>query len=298
MHKLLMIAMALLALPPSSRADAAPAGGRGSARSAPAAWETLPPTPRLPRPSREGRVAVEGGTVWYGEYGVGNRRVPVLLLHGGLASADYFGSLIPALTAAGYRVIAMDSRGHGRSSVSALPYSYALMARDVVALLDRLSVKRADIVGWSDGGIIGLQLGMTAPARVRRLFAFGTNASLDGLRPKYEEAPVFARYIARSAVESRAFGQSPTDHAAFLDQISKMWSTEPTFSPAQLARIAIPTTLAIGQYDEAISRAHVQRMDGEMPDSVVVTLPRVSHFAMIQEPAEFNEAVISFLEWR
>lgn len=252
----------------------------------------------LPKPARQGMVAVDGGRVWCGEYGVRNRGVPVLLLHGGLASSDYYGRLIPALTGAGYRVIAMDSRGHGRSSVSTRPYSYALVARDVVTLLDRLGIKRVDLVGWSDGGIIGFELGLTAPGRVRRMLAFGTNASLDGLGPGYDSNPVFVRYIERSAIESRRFGKSDAQNNAFLAQISVMWGREPTYSAAQLKAVAMPVTMAIGQYDEAITVAHVKQVDADLANSTMVVLPGASHFGMIQRPAQFNDAVLAFLRWR
>lgn len=192
----------------------------------------------------------------------------------------------------------MDSRGRGRSSISTRPYSYALMARDVATLLDRLGVKQVDLVGWSDGGIIGLELGLTAPGRVRRLFAFGTNASLDGLRADFDTNPVFARYVARSAIEGRRFGKSTAEHTAFLGQISKMWGSEPSYSPAQLAHIAMPVTMAVGQYDEAIGRAHVKDVDAALPNATMIVLPNVSHFAMIRTPGEFNDAVMTFLKWR
>ncbi len=74
---------------------------------------------------------------------------PVILLHGGLANADYWGNQIKAL-APYHTVIVMDSRGHGRSTRDSRPYGYDLMADDVVALMDVLKVPKADIVGWSD----------------------------------------------------------------------------------------------------------------------------------------------------
>jgi len=153
MRAWLLVLAALIGVPPGSAGIAAFVGGAEPGRIAPRVWETLPPTPVLPTPARQGFVAVDGGRVWYGEYGVRNRGVPVLLLHGGLASSDYYGRLIPALTGAGYRVIAMDSRGHGRSSVSARPYSYALMARDVTTLLDRVGVRQVEqrrVERWRD----------------------------------------------------------------------------------------------------------------------------------------------------
>jgi alpha-beta hydrolase superfamily lysophospholipase len=107
----------------------------------------LPPTP-APTPSkRSGEADANGISIHYAVYGKGP---PVLLLHGGLANAGYWGHQIPAL-APRHTVIVMDSRGHGRSTRDARPLGYDLLADDAVALLDVLKVPKSDVVGWSDG---------------------------------------------------------------------------------------------------------------------------------------------------
>ena len=80
-------------------------------------WQTLPPTPSRPPAATEAKAPVNGVEIYYAEYGSGP---PVILLHGGLGNSDYWGDLIPAL-APHYRVITMDSRGHGRSTRDAQP---------------------------------------------------------------------------------------------------------------------------------------------------------------------------------
>ena len=122
-------------------------------------WLTLPPTPSLPQAAKSGYAPVNGIKIWYAEFG---RGVPVILLHGGLANANYWGKLVPAL-APHYRVIVMDSRGHGRSSRDDKPYGYDPMASDVVALMDYLKIDKAALIGWSDGAIIGLDIAMHHP---------------------------------------------------------------------------------------------------------------------------------------
>jgi pimeloyl-ACP methyl ester carboxylesterase len=117
-------------------------------------WEMLPPTPAPIAADRTGKVDANGISIHYAVYGAGS---PVILLHGGLANADYWGHQIEALKAH-HRVIVMDSRGHGRTTRDARPYGYDLMADDVVALMDALKIPKADIVGWSDGAILGLDL--------------------------------------------------------------------------------------------------------------------------------------------
>ena len=141
-------------------------------------WQTLPPTP-APIPSKHsGRVSANGISIYYAMYGQGS---PVILLHGGLVNSDWWGNQIPAL-ATHHTVIVMDSRGHGRSTRDAQPYSYDLMADDVVALLDALKLPKTDVVGWSDGAIIGIDLAIRHPDRVGKIVAFGANTMTSGMR--------------------------------------------------------------------------------------------------------------------
>jgi len=92
-------------------------------------WLTLPPTPSLPKAEQSGYAPINGIKIWYATFGNGE---PVLLLHGGLANSNYWGNQVPAL-ARSYRVIVMDSRGHGRSTHDERPYGYDLMASNVLA---------------------------------------------------------------------------------------------------------------------------------------------------------------------
>ena len=127
-----------------------------SAAQAAERWETLPPTPAPVAVAKTGYAAVNGVKLYYTRTGHGS---PVVLLHGGLANSDYWGNQVKAL-AAKHTVITLDSRGHGRSSRNEKPFGYGLMADDVVAVLDSLKIPRADIVGWSDGAIIGIDLAL------------------------------------------------------------------------------------------------------------------------------------------
>jgi pimeloyl-ACP methyl ester carboxylesterase len=254
-------------------------------------WQTLPPTPTRPAAAAEGKAPVNGIQIYYAEYGPGP---PVILLHGGLANSDYWGNLIPALSPH-YRVIVMDSRGHGRSTRDAQPYGYDLMASDVVGLMDYLKIEKADIVGWSDGAIIGLDIAMNHPDRIGRLFAFAANSTTAGLKPDIDKNPTFAAFVERAGQEYRKNSPTPDQYDAFLAQIGAMWASQPNWTAADLGRIRTPVMIADGDHDEAIRREHTEELAKEVPGAKLLILPSVSHFAMLQNPAEFNAAVLKFL---
>src|SRR5437763_14338767 len=174
-------------------------------------WMTLPPTPMLPQAVQSGYATVNGIKIWYASFGPKDSRVePVILLHGGLANANYWGNQVRALQPR-YRVIVMDSRGHGRSSRDDKPYGYDLMASDVIGLMDFLKLPKAAIVGWSDGAIIGIDIALNHPERVTKLFAFAANSDPSGVAD-IAQSPVFNAFIARAEQEYAKLSPSPTEY--------------------------------------------------------------------------------------
>lgn len=259
-------------------------------------WQTLPPTPTLPRPGLTGHVAVNGARLWYAEWSAGATGTPVILLHGGYANSSYFGHLVRDLAGHGYRVIAMDSRGHGRSTRSDAPYTYHLLAEDVIGVLHALHVARVSVVGWSDGGSTGYDLAIHHPDVVAALFAFGANADLSALKDGFDTAPTFAAYLKRVPQEYRRLSPTPAGWASFDAAVGKMWSTEPNFTAEQLRSIRAPTIVADGEHDEAIRPEHLRYLSETIPGARLLFLPGVSHFAMLQDPAAFDAAVLAFLD--
>jgi pimeloyl-ACP methyl ester carboxylesterase len=230
-----------------------------------ALWQTLPPTPPPVVGEHTGHAKVNGINLHYATIGNGS---PVMLLHGGLANSDYWGEQVKAL-APHHMVILMDSRGHGRSTRDARPYGYDLMADDVVGLLDTLHIGKADVVGWSDGAILGLDLALRHPDRVGRIFAFAANTQTAGVQDGVEKNPTFARYIARAGHEYARLSPTPKDYDAFVAQISKMWESEPNW--------------------------HTEYLAATIPGAGLLILPNTSHFAFLQDPALFNAALLNFL---
>jgi pimeloyl-ACP methyl ester carboxylesterase len=282
------------ALPASAAAQAPSPARREPRKSAPPstpAWLTLPPTPDLPAASRSGLAAVNGVKIFYAQFGSGP---PVLLLHGGMGNSNYWGHQVRKL-AENFSVTVMDTRGHGRSPVMSNVFTFAAFANDAAALLDFLEIPSAAIVGWSDGGITGLQLAITNPKRVSRLFAFGANATLGGMKAGGGRSSTFASYAARCRAEYAALSPTPGKWAQLLAGLRVMWRTEPNFTKRQLSGIGVPTTIADGEHDEIIRPEHTRSMAQDIPGARLVIERNVSHFAMLQDPAQFNKDLADFL---
>jgi pimeloyl-ACP methyl ester carboxylesterase len=258
-------------------------------------WKVLPPMPGLPPAVVSGSVHVNDIQMWRAEFGPRDGK-PVIMVHGGLANANYFGKIIPFLVNDGFRVVVVDSRGHGRSTRSAQPYSYELMESDVVAMLDALHIPKADRVGWSDGAIIGIVMAIHNPEHLNRVFAFGANTDPSGLKPDFDKGGLFAAFEKRAGTEYRSLSPTPKQYDSFLKEISQMWATQPHIAADQLKTIHVPITISDGRYDEGIKQSHDRYMADTIPKAHLLILPGVSHFAMLQNPPLFGRAVLDSLD--
>ncbi len=139
------------------------------------------------------------------------------------------------------------------------------MASDYLALLDHLKIDKTALVGWSDGGIIGLDIAMSHPERLTRLFAHAANVTTDGVIPGVENNKTFAAYIERSGKDYAKLSKTPDQYDAFVGDIVKMWSSEPAWTKEQLGKISLPTAIVVGDHDEAIKREHTDYMAAAIP---------------------------------
>ena len=249
-------------------------------------WLTLPPTPVLPQAAQSGYAPVNGIKIWYASFGP-NSGQAVILLHGGLANANYWGNQVRALQPR-YRVIVMDSRAllpaiittawtlaRPQHPLDDQPYGYDLMASDVLALMDFLKIDKAAIVGWSDGAIIGLDIALHHPDRLTKLFAFAANSDPSGVAD-IASSPVFNAFIARAEKEYEKLSATPTEYKTFLAQIEKMWDTQPHWTADDLKTIAVPTWIVDADHDEAIKRENTEFKVANIPGAGLLLQPATS----------------------
>ncbi|WP_175843625.1 alpha/beta fold hydrolase [Burkholderia contaminans] len=256
-----------------------------------ARFESQGGTP-LPAADEQGWLEYDGARIWHASFGQGPA---VVLLHGGLGHSGNWGNQVPALLAAGYRAIVIDSRGHGRSTRDAQPYSYERMASDVLTVLDALHVDRARFVGWSDGACIALVLADRAPERAAGVFFFACNMDPGGTK-EIVPSPLLDRCFARHRKDYAALSATPDQFDAFVAAVSEMMRTQPDYRAQDLAAIAVPVTVVLGEHDEFIRPEHAAYLARTIPGATLTTLPGVSHFAPLQRPGRFNAAMLAFLE--
>lgn len=254
-------------------------------------WKNTPLPAPPPAPAEQGQVEVGGAKLWWASYGAGD---PVVLLHGGAGNSEHWSSQIVALSQK-FKVYVIDSRGHGRSTLDPKqPYGYHSMATDVLAVMDKLKLEKAAFVGWSDGGIIGLDLAINNPDRVTKLVAFGANYNLAGMKSS-GGAATFGTYFTKCAADYQRLSATPKDYKAFKQALSRMWNTEPNFKKEQLAKIKAPTLIADGEHDEIIRAEHVKELAKLIPGAQLAFVPKASHFALWQQPEDFNKMLLEFL---
>ena len=236
------------------------------------------------------RANVDGVSIYYETFGKGP---PVLVLHGGKGVLESMRYQIAAL-AADHLVIAPDSRGHGRSTDGPGPLHYADMADDMIGVMDQLHIAKADVVGWSDGGIIALDLAMRYPGRVGRVVTMGANFDVAGL---VDSVPPPA------PGGPPATGQADVDHppsaiaspeAAFSAKVDTMWASEPHYSPADLRRIRSPVLVIAGEHD-VIRRDHTDALARAISGAREMIIPGASHGTPQEAHGVVNAAIRAFL---
>jgi pimeloyl-ACP methyl ester carboxylesterase len=251
-------------------------------------------TPAAAAENIEGEFAnINGADLYYEVHGPADGP-PVLLLHGGLGNTEEFDGLLPALLAAGFRTVAMDCRGRGRSTWGDDPITYEQMAADAVGLLDLLGIAKTDLVGWSDGAIIGLLMGFTYPERLNRVVAYGANFTPDGFHEPTpsDQLPPFEKFVD----DYRRLSPEPERFEELLAATSALYAVAPSFSETQLGSIPVPVLILDGAEEEMIDPDQPIRMAELIPGSEMVIMPGTGHFAPTAQPDEFNRIVLDFLQ--
>ena len=257
-------------------------------------WKQFPAPPPMPPADESGFAPVNGISMYYAIYGKDNGP-PILLIHGGLGSGDVWGFEVPKLSER-HEVIVADSRGQGRSSHNHERLTYHLMAEDYVDLIRYLGVGKVALVGWSDGGIIGLDIAMNHPEVLSKLFAQAANISPDGLFsiPSIDPPPPSAAGDSHAAEDVTLHEERR--RAARERAFKRLWATEPNYTADDLRKISVPTAIVVGDHDEVIRPEHTSFIAESIPGAKLIILKNVAHSALYQDPQQYVKAIDDFID--
>jgi len=217
-------------------------------------------------------VKVNGVELHYAAVGSGE---PVILIHGNGEDHGIFTPEAEQLAAAGYRVYAPDSRGHGANE-PLQEYHYADMAEDMYEFIRALGLRKPALYGFSDGGIIGLLLESRHPGTLGALAVSGANLSTAGLIPSFIE-----EYTAINE-------ENP-------DPLLTLMLTEPNIQPEELKAIRIPVLVTAGEND-LILREETERIAAAIPDAELVILAGEDHGSYIVDSPKMGSMLVDFLK--
>ena len=227
---------------------------------------------------------VNGIKLYYETYGKGE---PLLLLHGNSVSIESFRLQIPELSKY-YKVIAVDTRGQGKSSEDGKQYSYDLFADDMNALLNELKLDSINVVGWSDGGNTGLIMAIKYPKKVRRLVTMGANVFIDKTVVKksvFKEIDDELKYLKKDTIASRVNRK----------RLLTLLKTEPNHSFGDLKTISCPVLVIAGKKD-IIREEHTKGIASNIRNSSLLIEPKVTHEFPWENPRLFNKRILDFLK--
>jgi len=224
---------------------------------------------------------------YYETYGHGQ---PVLLIHGNGGSIAEFREQISAFSRH-HQVIALDSRGQGKSEPGTGKLTYEQMAEDTNALLDHLKLDHVKVLGWSDGGIIGLLLAIHHPDKVGMLAVMGANLVPEAAYPWATEGIVKVR----TRLNAELAHSSNPAALQFQLQLLDLLGNQPHIPPADLAHIAIPTLVMAGDRDVIID-SHTLTIFHALPQSQLAIFPGTTHMAPLENPTLFNRTVLDFFD--
>lgn len=239
---------------------------------------------------------VNGLQMYYEVHGTGR---PLVLLHGGILTIDLsFGPILPAL-AEHHQVIGVELQGHGHTADIDRPLQLDLLADDVVALLDHLGIERADVLGYSLGGLVATEVAVRYPERVGRLVLAATHFRADGYHPEIQDpaqdSPRLptAEDFADMQAAYTAVAPDPDHFFATLEKAQPMVVDFQGWSDEQLRAITSPVLLIIGDTD-FVRIEHAAAIHDLLPDSRLAVLPGCTHMAVMRR-AELMSLVEPFL---
>ena len=245
------------------------------------------------------RLLCEDAQIYYEVYGTGK---PLLLLHGGLFGyIDEFSEFIPEL-AQHYQVIAIATRGHGRSELGRQALTYELFARDALAVLDHVTREKACIFGFSDGAITTYAMALQHPERLDRVIAMGggplsiTDYTPQGLAEgKTLSGEGLAKAMPDFVAGRKKLMPQPELWPDFVERLKALYQSESYLDRARLGAVPVPFLLIMGEHDPYASLETFVRLYRTFPHAQIAIAPGCGHCVLTERPQLTRELIRSFL---
>jgi pimeloyl-ACP methyl ester carboxylesterase len=249
---------------------------------------------------------VLGHPTWYTVQGAGDETV--LLLHGGLSNSDAMLDSIGGPLGERRRVAAFDRRGHGRTADTPEAFHYESMVDETIAFIEHIGGP-VHIVGWSDGGIVGLLLALRRPELVGRLVAIGANyhwnvlpdlpfasvADEGGVDETPEAEPENSGIVALMAAAYAERSPDGPDHFAVVAAKGfHLFGIEPELTAEDLARVSVPVLVMAGD-DDLVPLSHTAAFFAGLAEAQLAIVPGASHGLPIEHPQEVVGLIERFL---
>ena len=247
-------------------------------------------------------LQVDDAKIYYETYGSGG--TPLILLHGGLYGyIEEFGDLISGLSK-DRRVIAIATRGHGRSDIGTKPFSYALFAEDALAVIRHETSGKVDVLGFSDGAVTSYTLASVHPELVRRLVAIGGPRKLADWTPgaqagfRNAKPTDVERDSPQFVAERKKLMPQPERWVEFNEKLAVMWAGPVYVTDAQIESIKVPTLIVAGDHDPYNQIPKFVELFQLLPKGELAIIPGCGHVVLDCKGPFTITAVRTFLDQR
>ena len=236
--------------------------------------------------------------IYYEVYGQGK---PVVLLHGGLFGyINEYEHVIPKLSEK-FQVIAIATRGHGKSELGTKPLSYSLFAEDTYAVIQHLTKDSVTVIGFSDGADQAYYLATRHPETVKRLVAIGGNLGTYDMSEEAKKgmqglsAEMMEKNMADFVSSRKKLMPQPELFGKFVTDLMKVWNQPHYIDEATFSTIGCPTLIVAGEKDGTPIEQYV-RMHRMLKNSQLAIVPGSDHVVLIRKPRLMNEIILSFMD--
>jgi pimeloyl-ACP methyl ester carboxylesterase len=251
-------------------------------------------------PAAAHSLRVDDANIYYETYGSGG--TPLVLLHGGLYGyIEEFGELIAELSKH-RRVIAIATRGHGKSDIGTKPFSYALFADDAFAVIRHETGEKVDVLGFSDGAVASYTLASAHPELIRRLVAIGGPRKFADWTPaaqteqKNAKPSDVERDSPQFVSDRKKLMPQPERWLEFNEKLNAMWAGPVYVTDEQIRSIKTPTLIVAGDHDPYNQISKIVELFQLLPKGELAIIPGCGHVVLECKGQFTISAVETFLD--